>query len=166
MNMWRKLPAKASSRVVLPQPEGPMRAKISPGCAYPLSPSRITTGPFLRFTVTDRSSQVRNTSEMQKSSLRSPATPLAGDAGDGSEVRRGKNMELNWHADQLLHEAATVVLVGFDRSGLVGLGVGAQRGSGDAAIDIYSLVAFVLEAVVTSALYRPVSVYLCWWCVE
>ena len=82
---------------------------------------------------------------MQESSIRSPATPLAGEAGDGTEVRRrGKKMGLNWHADQLLHEAA-MVLLDVDRSGLVGLGVGAQRGSGEAAIDIYSLVAFVLE---------------------
>ena len=130
----------------MPEPEGPMRASTSPGRAYPLTPSRITAEPFLPFpAVTDRSSHVRNTSEMQESSLCSPATPLAGEAGDGTEVRRrGKKMGLNWHADQLLHEAA-MVLLDVDRSGLVGLGVGAQRGSGEAAIDIYSLVAFVLE---------------------
>jgi hypothetical protein len=48
-------------------------------------------------------------------------------------------MGLNWHDDQLRHEDATVLLDD-DRSGLVGLGVGAQRGSGDAAID--TLLAF------------------------
>ncbi|CAM0907699.1 unnamed protein product [Alopecurus aequalis] len=108
-----------------------MRASTSPGRAYPLTPSRITVEPFLPFVaVTDRSSHVRNTSEMQESSLWSPATPSAGEAVDGSEVRRGKKMGLNWHADQLRHEA-TAVLLDVDRSGLVGLGVGAQRGSGD-----------------------------------
>ena len=143
------VPAKASSRVVLPQPEGPMRASTSPGRAYPLIPSRITAEPFLPLeAVTDRSSHVRNTSEMQVSCLPSPvATPLVVEAMDGSEVRRGKKMGLNWHPNQLRCEAATVLLDA-DRSGLVGLGVGAQRGSGDAAIDIYSLVAFGLEACV------------------
>jgi hypothetical protein len=67
-------------------------------------------------------------------------------------------MGLNWHDDQLRHEAATVLLDD-DRSGLVGLGVGAQRGSGDAAIDTllaFFVVAFVLRFLCISAcaLYR------------
>jgi hypothetical protein len=57
---------------------------------------------------------------------------LAGEGVDGSELRRGKKMGLNWHDDQLHHEVTMVLDV--DRSGLDGLGVGAQRGSGDAAI--------------------------------
>ncbi|KAF7006795.1 hypothetical protein CFC21_021801 [Triticum aestivum] len=110
-----------------------MRASTSPGRAYPLSLSRITARPFLPFmAVTERSFHVRNTSVVPASTL--STTPLAGgEAFDGSESerQRGKKMGLDGHADQPRHETMAVLDV-VDRSGLVGLGVGAHLGSGDA----------------------------------
>lgn len=138
----KAIPAKVSSRVVLPQPEGPMRASTSPGRAKPLRPSRITARPFLPFmAVTERSFHVRNTSVIPGSTL--STTPVAGGelAFDGSESerQRGKKMGLDGHADQPRHETMAVLDDVVDRSGLVGLGVGAHLGSGDAAMYILSL---------------------------
>ena len=85
--------------------------------------------------VTERSFHVRNTSVVP--GFASSTTPLAG--GSESERQRGKKMGLDGHADHPRHETMAVLDDVVDRSGLVGLGVGAHLGSGDAAMYILSV---------------------------
>src|SRR5258707_11594869 len=49
-------PASSRSVVVLPQPDGPSKATSSPACTVRSSPSRATTGPYLRLSPSIRTS--------------------------------------------------------------------------------------------------------------
>ena len=182
------LPDKVSSRVVLPQPDGPMMASTSPGRAQPLTPFRMVAAfPLLSTAVTHTSSHVRNTPSSSRSLLRplpsstpSNSPPPAVCCCSGGAVSVEGAVSSPEVASWCPRRAATTAVNGERRrsptlprrppsseerhSGRDGLGVGAQRGNGDVAILVIRSVR-VCAARTTTGVLRlictlPASIYI------